>query len=87
MKSTITDLWRGNIAPVKECGAYDQEARQTLQFMEKNREELCQGLTAEQAEVFHRYMSCSEDYLLRMVEIAFCDGFCLGSRLTAETLI
>ena len=87
MKSTIIDLWRGNIAPYAHCDSHDEEATQLLELMEQNREALCNGLTAAQAEVFHRYMRCSEDYLLRMTELSFCEGLCLGSRLAAEALL
>jgi len=30
-------------------------------------------------------MECSDEYLLRMLELAFCDGFCLGGKLVMET--
>lgn len=87
MHQTIIELWRGNIAPYEHCGSRDEEATQLLELMEQNREVLCKGLTAAQAEIFHRYISCADDYLLRMTEIAFCDGFCLGGKLAAEALI
>ena len=87
MQQTIVELWRGNIAPYENCGSHDEEARQMLELMERNREALCQKLAKEQAEVFDRYISCAEDYLLRMTENAFCDGFRLGSKLTAEALL
>ena len=87
LKSTITDLWRGNIAPVEHCGSHDAEANHLLTLMEQNREKLCKGLTAAQAEVFEKYMDCSGEYLLRMSELSFCEGFCLGSKLATEALL
>lgn len=39
-----------------------------------------------QKEIFQKYIDCSEDYLLRLTELAFCDGFCLGSHLATESL-
>lgn len=87
MTQTIYDLWNGNIAPAEHCGAHDPEANHLTDLIERNREKLCVGLTAAQKEVFEKYIDCSEEYLLRMMELAFCDGFCLGSRLVTESLL
>lgn len=87
MSQTITDLWNGNIAPCEHCGSHDTEANRLNALMERNREHLREGLTAAQKEIFQKYIDCSEDYLLRMLELAFCDGFCLGSRLVMESIL
>lgn len=86
MYATIMDLWNGNIAPADNCGAHDPEANRLICVMEQNREKLCAGLTAAQKEVFQKYIDCSDDYLLRMLELAFCDGFSLAARLLNEAL-
>lgn len=84
---TITALWNGNIAPCEQCGAHDPEANHLIRLMERNRARLCEGLTDKQMEIFQKYMDCSEEYLLRMLELAFYDGFCLGGKLAMETLL
>lgn len=86
MTQTITDLWNGEIAPCEHCGAYDADANHLLGSMERNREALLESLTAAQKELFRKYIDCSEDYLLRMLELDFCEGFTLGSKLTIEVL-
>ena len=86
MEETIKDLWNGNIAPCEHCGAHDLEANRLIRLMEQNREALRSGLTAAQVEVFQKYIDHSEEYLLRMLELAFCDGFSLGSKLAVEVL-
>lgn len=83
---TITDLWNGNIAPCEHCGCYDVEVNHLIGLMERNRESLCNGLTQLQNETFQKYIDCSEKYLLKMMEHAFYDGFCLGSKLIIESL-
>lgn len=87
MTQAIYDLWNGNIAPAEHCGSHDPEANRLTDLIERNREKLCVGLTAAQKEMFEKYIDCSEEYLLRMMELAFCDGFCLGSRLVTESLL
>lgn len=83
---TILDLWNGNIAPCEHCGAHDPEVNQLISLIEQNRENLSRGLMEAQTETFQKYIDCSEEYLLRMLELAFIDGFCLGGKLILETL-
>ena len=87
MTQTIKDLWNGNLAPGEHCGAHDVEANQLIGLMERNREDLSKGLTAAQSELFQKYIDCCDEYLLRMLELAFCDGFCLGSKLITEAVL
>lgn len=87
MTHAIADLWNGNIAPCEHCGSHDPEANHLVALLERQRENLREGLTAAQMEVFQKYIDCSEEYLRRMMELAFCEGFCLGSRLSIESLV
>lgn len=82
----ILDLWNGNIAPCEHCGSHDPEINDLIGLIERNRENLSGGLTEAQIETFQKYIDCSEEYLLRMMELAFYDGFCLGGKLVMETL-
>jgi len=84
---TITDLWNGNIAPCEHCGAHNPAINNLLGLMERNRENLSNGLTEAQMEVFQKYIDTSDEYLLRMLELAFYDGFSLGGKLIAEVLL
>ena len=87
MNNTIIDLWNGNIAPCEHCGSHDPQANQLLRLRERHDGALRRGLTPDQLEVFEKYMDCSEDYLFRMMELAFCEGFSLGGKLAAEALL
>ena len=86
MRQTIEALWNGNIDPVGHCGSQDPLVRELVSLIERNRESLSKGLTEAQMETFQKYIDCSEEYLLRMLELAFCDGFCLGGKLAVEML-
>ena len=87
MKKLISDLWNGNIAPCEHCGAHNPEINRLHGMIEHSREKLRGELTDEQQLLFQKYIDCSESYLLRLMELAFCDGFCLGGRLIMETLL
>jgi len=87
MTQTIIDLWNGNIAPCEHCGSHDPLLKELLQLIERHDTDLRKKLTPVQQEVFQKYIDCSEEYLLRMLELAFSDGFCLGSKLVMESLL
>ena len=82
----ISALWNGSIAPCDCCGAYDEKANHLIGLLERNRIALNEELTAAQEELFEKYIACSDEYLLRMMELSFCDGFTLGTNLTVEAL-
>ena len=82
---TIIDLWNGNIAPCEHCGSQDPVINKLVELIERNREKLSGGLTEAQMETFQKYIDCSDEYLLRMLELAFSDGLCLGCKLVMET--
>jgi len=84
---TILDLWNGNISPYEHCGSHDPVIKNLTELIERNRENLSGGLSEAQMETFQKYMDCSDEYLLRMLELAFHDGFCLGSKLVMETCL
>ena len=87
MKNAIIDLWSGNIAPCEHCGSHDPELNQLICLMERNHDALCKYLTASQKDTLQKYIDCSEEYQQRMLELAFCEGFSLGSRLITEALL
>lgn len=84
MHSAIYDLWNGNIAPCEHCGAQDRQANILYGAVCRSREAAAKALPEEHRKLLEQYGQCWEDYLLRMMEEAFRDGFVLGSRLSAE---
>lgn len=86
MKQTIIDLWNGNIAPCEACSSRDMEGKHLISLMEHNREALSAGQSVNQMETLQKYIDCAEEYLLRMLELSFADGFSLGCRLVMESV-
>lgn len=39
-----------------------------------------------QKELFEKYNDCMNEYIAAISEQAFCDGFCVGTKITAEAL-
>lgn len=87
MKNTIKELWYGNIAPMERCGVGDSEINEMLRLMEKNSVKLSEGLSEEQAEIFQKYIDCSDEYAFCSATHAFITGFSLACKLMAEVLV
>lgn len=86
MTHTIEALWNGALAYCEHCGAHDPEANHLLVERAKLRERLWGELTEDQRTQLDTYLDRTERYTLRMMELAFRDGFSAGVRLLAEVL-
>lgn len=86
MTNTITDLWRGDLAPCDQCGAQNPQINRIHILLEQHQQSLCGTLTPEQRLLFERFVDCGQDYLIRLMEQAFCDGFSLSSGLLIDAL-
>ena len=82
---TIIDLWYGNIAPCEHCGSHDPKLNKLIGQIERHRNDVSKCLDPAKSETFQKYIDSSEAYWLRMLELAFSDGFCLGSKLAIES--
>lgn len=86
MTKTITELYNGNLLPIKNLGRYNDEIKQLENLMEKNLEMLEKELNEEQKAIFNKYDSNINEYMYLLSQQAFCDGFCIGTKLLAEAL-
>lgn len=86
MRTTIEELWNGNIMPSRNCGEYDAEIRELEELIERNREQLEESLNQSQRELLQKLTDCTEEYLCRMTAQAFSDGFSLAGKLLTEAL-
>ena len=86
MKCTIEELWNGNIAPGEKCGMHDPEVKTLVGLMRRHSENLKKELDAQQYALVEKYIDCSGDYVCRMTELAFCEGFGLAGKLLSESL-
>lgn len=86
MDNMIGKLWNGEIAPCEHCGAQDARANQLFSTMVQVREALSRELSEKHRETLIRYADSTEDYLLCMMELAFSDGFRIGTRLALECM-
>ena len=86
MTQTIEALWNGELAFSEHCGARDQQANQLVRELGKSRDSLLEQMSQPQRELLERYVDQTERYTLRMMELAFRDGFSVGVGLLTEAL-
>ena len=84
MKHTIEELWYGNIATSENCGVNNPEIEKLVSLIERNKENLDKTLADPQKQMLEKLLSCSDEFTQLLSVQAFCDGFCLASRLLAE---
>ncbi len=84
MGGILSKIWNGSLAPVRQLGEGNRECRELEKLMERNLETLKRELGESTRETLRKYNLCVEEYLLVCCELSFHDGFCLGTRITAE---
>ena len=87
MTKTISQLWSGNLDPVTQLGMNNIEIDKMEKLMSDNYAKLKTKLNDETKENLEKYVDCVNDYVLLISEQSFCDGFCLGSKISAEALV
>lgn len=87
MTKTISQLWSGNLDPITRLGMNNIEIDKIEKLMSDNYDKLKDKLNDETKEILEKYFDCVNDYVLLISEQSFCDGFCLGTKISAEALV
>ena len=86
MENTLTELWYGNVYPHEQATRQDEEAKDLVKLVEKNRRELAATLTDRQKDILEKYDDAAAELAAIMEQQIFRYGFRLGGRLMLETL-
>lgn len=81
---TIAKLWNGELEPVRYSGMNNQEMKQLWSLVQRNFEEPEKSINDK--DLLKKYDDSINEYIILTAEQAFCDGFCLGTKLTAEAI-
>lgn len=84
MNNTISQLYRGELEPKNYIGNGNVELRRTEILIKNNFDRLKETLNESEIKILEKYSGLIEEYVFLMSEQAFCDGFCLGMRISAE---
>jgi len=87
MSALLIELWQGTLTPTREKGENSEELHHLQKLLSENRAKLQLGLNEEQLQWEERCFECAEEMLSLVQEDAFCIGFRLGARLSAEALL
>lgn len=87
MSDYISQLWYGNIAPSDQCGVNDREVKRLETLMLHYYEKLEEGAAENTKALLDKYAEYVFDYVSAYCRRAFCDGYCTGARITAESLL
>ncbi len=86
MRSLLEEFWYGNMFPRKQLISQDEEIKELLRLIEKNRTSLAETLTDAQKEVLQKYDELFEEMNDIKSRELFINAFRLGGRFMAEML-
>ena len=84
--TTLEDLWYGNIRPVEQFVEGNTEYKDLLRLVGNNREKLEATLTPEQAELFEKYYTATNEMNSISEIAAFKYGFALAAKMVLIVL-
>ena len=86
MENILEEFWYGNIDPMEQSTGKSRAIKELLKLMGRNRDRLCDSMTAEQKETLAKYDDCiNEMHSIMELEI-FTYAFRLGGRFMLATL-
>ena len=86
MTNTIAQLWNGNLEPICYSGKNNREINESLRALNKALEKLEEKLKGNDLALFENYSKSANEMMMLLSEQAFCDGYCMGTKLTVEAL-
>ena len=87
MENILEEFWYGNIDPMEQSAGKSPAVKELIKLMGRNRDRLCDTMTAEQKETLAKYDDCiNEMHSIMELEIFIC-AFRLGGRFMLATLM
>ena len=86
MVKTIAQIWNGTLVPEADIKEDNPQIAELKNLLERNRKHLEQSLNEKEKEILEEYDDCVTEYIDILGEQAFCNGFCLGAKITTEAL-
>ena len=84
MTNIISELWYGNIDPSLHLGENNTELKRAEKIFYKNIEKI--ENTSNDKELIEKIYDSLYEYLSLMCEQAFHNGFCIGTKISAQAL-
>ena len=81
MKSSIRELWNGNINPSEDSRSNTPQMKELLGYMSRHHEDLAKSFSDEQKEVFEKFHDCWVEYTSLAEAAIFEYAFKLGAKI------
>lgn len=82
----LENLYYGNLFPHEKCAKLDDETKELLGLLNRNKENLIANLFNEQKETFEKYKDCNQEISEICERNAFLNDFRLGARIIIEVV-
>ena len=86
MRSTLEELWHGNISPETDSRSNTPEMKRLMEYMARHHDTLMTTMTDEQKDIFERFDDCWSEYASLAEKSIFVYAFRLGARIAIEVL-
>lgn len=87
MKSTLEELWCGNVNPQEDSRNNTPEMKKLMEYMARHHDNLLKVLTEEQRNIFERFDDCWSEYASLAEEAIFVYTFRLGARTMLDVML
>ena len=86
MKSTLEELWHGNVNPQENSRNNTPEMKKLIEYMARHHDDLLKSMTEEQKDIFERFDDCWSEYASLAEEAIFVYAFRLGASMMLDIL-
>ena len=86
MRSTLEELWHGNISPETDSRTNTPEMKRLMEYMARHHESLITTMTDEQKDIFERFDDCWSEYASLAEKSIFVYAFRLEARIAIDVL-
>ena len=86
MKSTLEELWYGNISPETDSRTNTPEMKRLMEYMARHHDNLLNSMTDEQKDIFERFDDCWSEYAGLAEKSIFVSAFRLGANIAIDIL-
>ena len=86
MRSTLEELWHGNISPETDSRTNTPEMKRLMEYMARHHDNLLNSMTDEQKDIFERFDDCWSEYASLAEKSIFVYAFWLGANIAIDIL-
>lgn len=87
MSKTIEQIWSGNLDPVEFLWKDNRELKRMENTLFRELEGLEKTLDGKQLDIYEKCVDNINRYIYETAKQSFCNGFSIGTRVTAESVV